>query len=312
MFPSKHLSSFKRPMQYFYLLVLIALVTACDSQEGIQQVSYNDRIDLSVTDQPVKQEEIFKFAMIKGSAEDSKAQQIFINYLSRSSGYSFKLVNATNNSHLVEQLGNDDVQFALLSTVSLVPAITEYGVKPIAKVAPPLHKADVQAFFIVSPNSPLTKLVDIKGQSLALGDKVSLSSALIPLVTLANENISLAELGQLSYTGSNKQCINSVLNNTADICAVSAAFAKPYIESEQVRILAASSYYPTSSVASNLYVDDEAQESVRQALFQLTLAYSRLSLTHSVIPDKFSPIDTLEYTPLSDAFIRLKQNVLGQ
>ncbi|MBV1951389.1 MAG: phosphate/phosphite/phosphonate ABC transporter substrate-binding protein [Cycloclasticus sp.] len=265
-----------------------------------------------MTEQPAKQEAIYKFAMVKGSAEDSKAQQAFIRYLSRSSGYSFKLVSLANNSRSVEQLGNDDVQFALLSTISLTPAMAEYGVQPLAKAAPPLHQGDVQALFVVPLNSPLTKLIDIKGQSLALGDKGSLSSALIPLVTLANKNILLEELGQLSYTGSNKHCINSVLDNTADVCAVSAAFAKPYIESNQVRIIAASSYYPSNSVASNLYVEEEAQKNVLQALLQLTLVHQHLSLTNSVIPNKFLPINAKDYTPLSDAFIRLKLNQLGE
>jgi len=237
-FMIKPSNTFKLGVQCFYLCVLLTFITACDTQELIPKVSYDQRIDPNAVDQPAKQEAIYKFAMVKGS----KAQQAFINYLSRSSGYSFKLVSLANNAQSVEQLGNDDVQFALLSTVSLVPAISEHGIQPIAKVAPPLHKVDVQAFFIVSPNSPLTKLVDIKGHSLALGDKDSLSSALIPLVTLANNSISLPSLGRLSYAGSNKRCIHSVLDNTADVCGISAAFAKPYIERKQVRVLAASSY----------------------------------------------------------------------
>ena len=308
----KPLNNLKWALQFFCSFLLLILLTACDSREDIQQVSYNKRVDPTVTEQPAKQEAIYKFAMVKGSAEDTKAQQAFIRYLSRSSGYSFKLVSPANNTRSVEQLGNDDVQFALLSTISLIPAMAEYGVQPIAKVAPPLHQGDVQALFIVPLNSPLTKLADIKGQSLALGDKNSLSSALTPLVTLASKNILLKELGQLSYTGSNKHCVNSVLDNTADVCAVSAAFAKPYIESNQVRVIAASSYYPSNSVASNLYVEEETQKSVLQALLQLTLVHKHLSLTNSVIPDQFLPINAKDYTPLSDAFIRLKLNELGQ
>jgi len=302
----KPLNNLKWALQFFCSFLLLILLTACDSREDIQQVSYNKRVDPTVTEQPAKQEAIYKFAMVKGSAEDTKAQQAFIRYLSRSSGYSFKLVSPANNTRSVEQLGNDDVQFALLNAISLIPAMAEYGILPIAKATAAQHKAEMQSFFIASPNSPLTKLADLKGQSLALGDKQSLSSALIPLVTLSSNNILLPELGLLSYTGSNKQCVNSVLDNKADVCAVSAAFAKPYIQRSQVQILGASSFYPSNSVASNLYVEEAVQKDVLQALLQLALVHKHLSLTNSIIPDKFAAINTQDYAPLADAFIRLK------
>ena len=306
------LSRFKWATQYFCLLIVSTLITACDSQESVQQVSYNERIDPVAGSQPAEQKAIYKFAMLEGSAEDRKAQQVFINYLSRSSGYSFKLVSFTNYTRLIEQLGDDEVQFALSDTVNLIPAISEYGIQPMARVTLPLHRGDIQAYFVVPPNSPLTKLSDIKGRSLAVGDKNSLSNTLIPLATLASKNILLPELGQLSYSSSNKQCINAIMGNTADVCAVSAAFAKPYIQRGQVRILGVSAYYPNNSVANNLYVEEVVKESVLEALLQLTLVHKHLSLTNSVIPDKFLPINAKDYTPLSDAFIRLKLNELGE
>jgi|GEM_PF-2137495 len=293
-------------LQCFSLLVTLTFITACENQEGIQQVSYDERIDPSLLHEPTGLEATYKFAMLKGTQEDSKAQQAFIRYLSRASGYSFKLVNLVNSTQIAQQLGGDEVQFALLDTVSLLPGITEYGIQPIAKTVTSQHKGDLQAYFIVLPNSPLSKLIDIKGKALALGSKTSLSSALLPLTTLASRGIPLPALGQLSYTGSNKQCVNALLNNTADVCGVSAAFAKPYIDSHQVRLLDSSAYYPINSVVTNLYTEDDVQQKLLQALQKLPQTHKQLSLSGSIIPREFAAINKRQFSMLSETFSGLK------
>jgi len=299
-------NALKRGLQCFALLLMLTLTTACENQEGIQQVSYDERIDLSLLHQSTELEPSYSFAMLQGTEEDTKSQQTFIRYLSRASGYSFELVNLANSAQIAQQLGNDEVQFALLGIESLLPAIAEYGIGPIAEAVVPQHEGGVQAHFIVLPSSPLSKLIDIKGKVLALGSKSSLSSALIPLATLADSDIPLHALGQLSYTGSNKQCVSALLSGIADVCGVSAAFAKPYIDSHQVRLLGSSVSYPINTVVTNLYTEEEVQKKLFETLQKLPQVYKQLSLSGSTIPGEFLAIKKGQFSMLSEAFSRLK------
>ena len=301
----------KRGLQCFSLSAMLVLLSACGSEEDIQQVSYDERIDLNLLHQPTDRESIYSFAMLKGSEQDSKAQQAFVRYLSRASGYSFKLVNLDNGAQIAEQLGDDEVQFALLGIASLLPSITEYGVQPIAKAVVPRQTADVQAHFIVLSNSPLSTLGDIKGYVLALGDKSSLSSAVLPLTTLASRGIPLSALAQLSYTGSNKQCISALLSRAADVCAVPAGFAKSYVDNHQVRILEASDSYPSNTVVTNLYTEDEVQKKLLQTLENLPQVYKQLSLNGSRVPREFSAINKRQFSKLSETFRSLRISELG-
>lgn len=303
---SNPVKTLKWGVQCSSLAAMLVLLSACGSQEDIQQVSYDERIDLNLLHQPTDRESIYSFAMLKGSEQDSKAQQTFVRYLSRASGYSFKLVNLANGAQIAEQLGDDEVQFALLGITTLLPSIAEYGVQPIAKAVVPRQIGDVQAHFIVLSNSPLSKLGDIKGHVLALGNKSSLSSTVLPLTTLASRGIPLPALAQLSYTSSNKQCISALLSRAADICAVPAGFAKSYVDNHQVRILDASDSYPSNTVVTNLYTEDEVQRKLLQTLKNLSKAYKQLSLSGSSIPREFAAINKRQFSILSETFSGLK------
>lgn len=287
-------------------------ITACGEEEGVAQVSYDER--MAPTDSESSQHEgsaiewefMYTFAMTKGTQTEleNKAQHAFISYLSRATGHTFKLVNMIDNADIAEQLGNDEVHFALLDTSSLLPGMSQYGVQPIVKAIDAEHKGDIQAFFVALAGSPLKEMSDIKGKVLALGAKNSLRSGLIPLVSLASNGILLSGLEQLKYAGSEKNCINALLDNTADVCGVSAAFASTYLQNNQVKLLGMSDYYPAYSIASNLYVEESVKQSVVDALLQLGRVSHLFSLSGSVVPSDFAVIAPLDYEALNEAFIQ--------
>jgi len=303
----------KEGLTCLFLMCMLMLLTACDRQEEVQQVSYNERVApdglLEHEGSSIGQDLAYKFAMVKDE-QNTDAQQVFIKYLSRVSGHAFKLVNLVDDTRITEQLGDDAVQFALLDIVSLIPAISQYGLQPIATGLNAEHKGDLQSFFIVSANSPLKQMSDIRGRVLALGRQNSLSSALIPLVTLASSDVLLSDLEQLNYTGSDKKCVNALLGSTADVCGVSAAFAEPYIQSNQVKLLGTSAYYSTYSIVSNLYVEEDVQQAVLEAVLKLSLIHQRLALNGSIIPAEFAPTSSLEYEVLNDVFVQLNMKGL--
>ncbi len=253
------------------LISIPFLLSSCDSDNQVAKYDLDDRVDQTQTKSKHihrKRENvlIFGFDLRASPQEDARQYLPFLKYLERETGYKFKLHFTPTNKDIVDDIGQNHVQFAALGAVSFLQANTQYGVIPLVRGVNLEGKAEYQSVFVVAPKSKVKTITDVKGRRLAFGSRTSTQGHLIPRIELSKKGISLEQLASSIYTGSHQNCANSVISNKSDICSMQDTLAKVMVNQGLLRIIHTSNYYPSSGIAANCDVPAEIVDKVKQAL----------------------------------------------
>ena len=126
-----------------------------------------------------------------------------------------------------------------------------------AGVRPGEKDAGYYTYFVVKQDSNIKKFKDVKGKILSLNTIGSTSGDLIPQVELSKINLSIKNkdhFKKVFYAGSHDACLLAVLNNQAEVCAMSSRNFEARIEDgtiklEDVRIIHKSDKVPPPPLA---------------------------------------------------------------
>jgi len=253
------------------LLCIFPFLSSCDSGVQVAEYDLDDRVDVSdVIGQPADKElsniYIFSFDLRASPQEDARQYLPFLKYLERETGYQFKLRFTSKNRNIVDEVGTNHVQFAALGAVSFLKANTHYDVVPVVRGLNFENKAEYQSVFVVSPDSKIKSLSEIRDKRLAFGSRSSTQGHLIPRIVLNKNNIELQAFSSIVFTGSHQNCANSVISKKADVCAMQDTMAKNMEKKNLLRIIHSSSNYPSSGIVANRNVSKEVLTKVKQAL----------------------------------------------
>jgi len=84
------------------------------------------------------------------SLQENVAQYLpFLNYLYKATDYHFKLHFMPKNINIVEELGKNKVQFALMRATSFIDAQIKYDTNVLVRGINLAGKAKYQSFFVV-------------------------------------------------------------------------------------------------------------------------------------------------------------------
>lgn len=259
-------------MKSFYTLIIILLISGCNSNDSAQpiKVSLNDRVKINndVINAIDSDKKIlyFGFDLRTTLQEDARQYIPFLKYLESATGYTFKLHFTSKNSSIIDDLGNNRVQFAAMGAMSYLKAKIRFNVTPIAQGINLQGKTKYRSFLVTKPDSPLQTIMDIKGKRLAFGDKSSTQGHLIPRILLYQNGIQLTDLADYTYTDSHQDCAESVISGTFDICGMQDVLAESLTKKGLLRIIHRSPYFPASGIVANTLVPTDVIERVTLAL----------------------------------------------
>jgi len=208
----------------------------------------------------------FGFDLRIGPSEDARQYLPFLDFLSRATGLGFELRFTSKASSIIDDLGTGRVDFAAIGAVSFIEANIQYGARILARGVNQRGKAEYRSMIVVSPDSAIKTLNDLRGKSFAFGSVSSTQGHLIPRITLSQNGIELSDLAVYGYTGSHRDCANSVIKGTFSACGMQDTMAESLEEEGALKILHVSPYYPSSGIAANQNVPTAVIEKVRQAL----------------------------------------------
>lgn len=250
----------------------VLMLAGCDQPELQTE---NDRLlsesELASIQKDVKtQENVFRFGfdLRISPQEDARQYLPFLNYLERATGYRFELRFTATGDDIVADLGSGKIDFAAVGAVSFIKAQRQHGAVALALGVNSLGKSAYRSFFVVRPDSPITRIEELRGQQLAFGSTTSTQGYLIPRIVLQQHGLGLADLGGYHFTGSHQNCADALVAMRADVCGMQDALAERLAEQGIVRILYRSEYYPSSGIAASSSVPDEVIVKVRNALFE--------------------------------------------
>lgn len=201
--------------------------------------------------------------------EDAKLYEPFMDYLSKKTGYDFRLRFTSEYEDTQENLGTGKVQFAAIGAVSYINAVNKYGAKILARGLNKNNEAMYQSIIFTRPDSDIRTLKEIKGRSFAFGSEDSTQGHLIPREMLDDAGITLDDLSKYEYTGSHKNAVDAVMNGTFDAGGGQDTLVKKMAKQGKIKIVKVSKYYPSSGMAANKDVSPEIMEKVKKALLEL-------------------------------------------
>lgn len=252
------------------LAVLISgIVSGCESRKPIE-INLQERI----SDDELKQmaqkpdTQAFRFGFDKrlGLQEDARQYLSFLNYLEKATGYKFDLYFTAKDENTAGSLGTGKVQFAAVGPANYILAHEKYGAIPLVRGINSTGKTEYRSLIIVSPKSPVQKIEDLRGKSLAFGDIASTQGHLIPRIDLAEHGMSLKDLAGYKFTGSHKDCANAVISGSSDACGIQDRLGMELAKEGVVRIIHASNLYPSSGIAANKDLSPDVIAKVGKAL----------------------------------------------
>jgi len=215
---------------------------------------------------------------LRHSPQEDVAQYLpFLNYLEQTTGYHFKLHFTPKNTSIIEELGENKVQFALMGAKSFIQAQIEYDAKILVRGVNLAGKAEYQSVFVVHPRSSIENISSFKGASIAFGNKNSTQGHLIPRIMLNNNNISLSDLKEYKYTHSHQACAEAIISSKYDICGMQDVLAEKLAAQGKLKIIHRSEYFPSSGFAVNNQVPPNVVSKVLKALiaFKPTSIHSK-------------------------------------
>lgn len=269
----------RRRLQQSGLLILSVLLVSCDSSDSVPVIAIDDvRLDeralaernkaLVEHKQQALQGKVFNFGFEQRLAGQYEIKQYlpFLKYLESKTGYRFKLNIINRKKDIVDELGENRVQFAAMGGVAFVKANVIYGAVSVARGLNKYGTAEYRSCFVVSPQSPIKRMLDISGRRVAFGNRNSTQGHLIPRIMMLENNIDLEDLASYEYTGSHQRCAEAVVAGRDDVCGLQDQLAKRLVAKGVVRLLHCSDNYPSSGIVASHSVSEEVRNKVQQAL----------------------------------------------
>lgn len=303
------------------VLILLSGLLACDPGEDIpvKQVDSADTLtelelhDLSqqAHDPSHSHQTVYYFGFdLRASPQEDTAQYLpFLKYLENATGYIFRLHFTPRNSSAADELGQNRAQFSAMGATSFLYARQKYGARSLVRGVNHMGRAEYQSMLVAAPDSPVRSIRDITGRKLAFGSKDSTQGHLIPRIMLLEHSIPLSHLGSYIYTGSHQNCAEAVVSGNYDVCGMQDQLAKSLAEQGLLKIIHASGYYPSSGIAVNASVPEEAVERVLKALLEFDPQGAHRQAMYNwdktEMPRGFVAANSNDYTELRKWSIRL-------
>lgn len=286
------------------------LLTACERDES--QVK-SERISESALAQTAGFKSngyIFSFDLRTSPQQDARQYQGLIDYLNERTGYHFELRFTPRDGSLAKQLEDGTIHLAAVGAVTYLQAAAQQsGLIPLVRGKNSQNKARYRAVFVVRPDSPIRRIDELRGRSLAFGAVDSTQGHLIPRIMLAQQGVTLNQLEKYEYTGSHKNCAEAVLSRRFDACGLQDTLAERLVKENQLRILAQSNDYPSSGIVASPALPVDVRVKVLQALLDfdpLRREKSRLyQWERSEMPNGFVVANPGDYDELKQWLERL-------
>lgn len=215
------------------------------------------------------QREVIHFGVISRYSPKQIIQgyQPLMDYLSEETPYEFKLRLSRHYMETVDQLVEGKVSFASLGNYTYVHASQDHGVKCIAIPLDENGRNENYDAMIVREDSPINKLVDLKGKTLAMASRYSFS-AWMAMWMLQEVGISRQDLGAYTHLDHHDQVAEKVLQGEYDAGMVKALVATKYVDAG-LRIIKISPPIPGVPLVTAANVSNEKVHVVQEALLTL-------------------------------------------
>ena len=238
-----------------------------------------------------------------------EAGQALAHVLSQSLGMPVTVHVASDYAGVIEALRSRLVDVAFLPAVGYVLASREAGARIVVKVTRG-GQADYTSRIFVLQESPIARLADLRGRTIAFVDPASSSGYIYPMVLLIKEGFVRDRdpktfFKEMVFAGSHDAALLGVLNRSVDAAAVfdeaPERILKDPARAARLRHIAETPRIPNDGAAVRRDLAPEMVERITHALLTLN-APERVPLLHRMYSiDGLVPAHDREYDPVREA-----------
>jgi phosphonate transport system substrate-binding protein len=199
-----------------------------------------------------------------------KQFQPLCDYLSKELGANVTLVVGKDYQGAIDDLAQNNVQFAYLTPTTFPKCKVQYpdaGIRPVVRFKES-GAGTYRSCIIVPADSKITAIAEVKGKKFAFGSEDSTGSHLMPRAMLAAQGIGIDDITK-AYLGSHSKVANAVTAGEYDAGGVKDSVADQFVTDKKVKIIATSDPIPEFPICLNKNVTPELEAKIKAAFMKL-------------------------------------------
>ncbi|MBF0628389.1 MAG: phosphate/phosphite/phosphonate ABC transporter substrate-binding protein [Magnetococcales bacterium] len=218
-----------------------------------------------------------------------------VDLLEKQLAHPIKLVIPGNFQQLIDDLGEQKLDFVYFGPVPYLHLVKQYGPQPILAMEELAGKPNYHGVIFVRQESDIQKLQDLKGKRFTFGDPDSTMNHTVPRAMLFQAGISLNDLAEHRFVGNNQNVVLAVLMGHADAAGIKEDIYNKYQE-RGLRVIARSLPVPNLLYVAGRHRPESWVERMRQALTVMHQTPEGLAALKKIQPDTSALIPATDDT----------------
>ena len=277
-----------------------------DCPRGALDARYCDRDGDMVADEPTEARQqidppvlVFAYTPVEDPAVYRRVWQGFMDHLAAATGKRVQFFSVQSNAAQIEAMRAGRLHITGFATGSVPLAVNCAGFVPFAMMASKDNEYGYAMEIIVHRDSPIQRMEDLRGRTIAFTAESSNSGFKAPSALLAqNYGLVAGRDYKPVFSGRHDNSVIGVANRDYDAAAIANSVMFRMIERKVVdgallRTIYRSPNFPTTAYGTVNTLTPALQEKIRAAFFSFPWAGSELlrEFSHSQVPqEKFIPV----------------------
>lgn len=277
-----------------------------DCPRGTLDARYCDRDGDLVADTPTDPRQlldppvlVFAYTPVEDPSVYRRVWQGFMDHLAQATGKRVQFFSVQSNAAQIEAMRAGRLHITGFATGSVPIAINCAGFVPFAMMASKDNEFGYAMEFIVHRDSPIQRMEDLRGRTIAFTAETSNSGYKAPSALLAqNYGLVAGRDFKPAFSGRHDNSVIGVANRDYDAAAIANSVMFRMIERKAVdpnalRTIYRSPNFPTTAYGTVNTLTPALQEKIRAAFFSFPWEGSELlrEFSHSQVPqEKFIPV----------------------
>jgi len=251
-----------------------------DCPRGTLDVRFCDRDGDLIADPPTDPKDfvdpdtlVFAYTPVEDPAVYAEVWQEFLDHLSKTTGKRVQFFPVQSNAAQIEAMRAGRLHVTGFNTGSTPLAVNVAGFTPFAMMASKTGEFGYEMEIIVRQESPIQKIEDLRGKTIAFTAETSNSGFKAPTVLLKTEfGLELGKDYKAVFSGKHDNSILGVFNKDYEVAAIANSVlkrmaARNVVDGKQLRAIYRSQTFPTTAYGYVYNLKPELAAKVKEAFF---------------------------------------------
>jgi len=251
-----------------------------DCPRGTLDVRFCDRDGDLIADPPTDPKDfvdpdtlVFAYTPVEDPAVYAEVWQEFLDHLSKTTGKRVQFFPVQSNAAQIEAMRAGRLHVTGFNTGSTPLAVNVAGFTPFAMMASKTGEFGYEMEVIVRQESPIQKIEDLRGKTVAFTAETSNSGFKAPTVLLKTEfGLELDKDYKAVFSGKHDNSILGVFNKDYEVAAIANSVlkrmaARNVVDGKQLRAIYRSQTFPTTAYGYVYNLKPELAARVKEAFF---------------------------------------------